>query len=103
MISRRRITTSAIALLLLFEAGSAFAHAVAVWAEITGAKVEVESYFSNGKPVRRAEVEVRSSAGEVVAKGAMSAKGRWQFDVPRRQAYIRLWCAQEKRTAEALN
>ncbi len=71
-----------LAALLLVFAGTAFAHDVAVWAEVVKGKVHVEVYFSDGTPVGDVPVTVSSSAGKVLLTGRTSAKGVFDFPPP---------------------
>jgi len=71
----------ALVLLLAFS-GTAFAHDVAVWAEVVKGKVHVEAYFSDGSPVGDSPVEVTNAGGKVLLTGRTNAKGAFDFAPP---------------------
>ena len=71
---------------LLALPGTAFAHDVAVWAEVVKGKVHVEAYFSDGSPVGDAPVEVTNAAGKVLLTGHTNAKGLFDFAPPAKTA-----------------
>ena len=71
----------AVALLLAFS-GTAFAHDVAVWAEVVKGRVHVEVYFSDGSPVGDVPVEVTNAAGKVLLTGRTNTKGVFDFAPP---------------------
>jgi nickel transport protein len=75
----------ALVLLLAFS-GIAFAHDVAVWAEVVKGKVHVEAYFSDGAPVGDAPVEVTNTGGKVLLSGRTNAKGLFYFAPPAKTA-----------------
>ena len=68
--------------LLLALSGTAFAHDVAVWAEVVKGKVHVEAYFSDGTPVGDAPVKVTDAAGKLLLTGQTNAKGVFDFSPP---------------------
>lgn len=68
--------------LLLASSWAAFAHDVAVWAEVVKGKVHVEAYFSDGSPVGDAPVEVTNAGGKVLLSGRTNAKGAFDFAPP---------------------
>lgn len=72
--------------LLLAAAGTAFAHDVAVWAEVVKGKVHVEAYFSDGAPVGDTPVEVTDAGGKVLLSGRTNAKGVFDFAPPAKTA-----------------
>ena len=71
----------ALAFLLAFS-GTAFAHDVAVWAEVVKGKVHVEAYFSDGSPVGETPVTVTNAGGKVLLTGHTNAKGVFDFAPP---------------------
>lgn len=75
----------AFALLFAFS-GTAFAHDVAVWAEVVKGKVHVEAYFSDGSPVGDSPVKVTNAKGKVLLTGKTSAKGVFDFAPPAKTA-----------------
>lgn len=80
---RRRI---ALALFLLVLPGIAFAHDVAVWAEVVKGRVRVEAYFSDGSPVGESPVKVTNAEGKLLLTGQTSAKGVFEFAPPAKAA-----------------
>jgi nickel transport protein len=72
--------------LLLALSGTAFAHDIAVWAEVVKGKVHVEAYFSDGSPVGDAPVEVTNAGGNVLLSGRTNAKGVFDFAPPVKSA-----------------
>lgn len=75
----------ALVLFLAFS-GTAFAHDVAVWAEVVKGKVHVEAYFSDGSPVGDSPVEVANADGKVLLSGRTNAKGVFDFAPPAKTA-----------------
>ncbi len=67
---------------LLALSGTAFAHDVAVWAEVVKGKVHVEAYFSDGAPVGDSPVQVTNAEGKVLLTGHTNAKGVFDFAPP---------------------
>ena len=76
----------ALVLLLLLLPGVAFAHDVAVWAEVVKGRVRVEAYFSDGSPVGDSPVKVTNDDGKVLVTGQTNAKGVFEFAPPAKTA-----------------
>ena len=68
--------------LLLACSGTAFAHDVAVWAEVVKGKIHVEAYFSDGSPVGDSPVRVTNAEGKILLTGRTNAKGVFDFVPP---------------------
>ncbi len=68
--------------LLLACSRNAFAHDVAVWAEVVKGKVHVEAYFSDGSPVGDSPVRVTNAEGKILLTGRTNAKGVFDFVPP---------------------
>jgi hypothetical protein len=67
---------------LLVPARLAFAHSIAVWAEVAGNKVKVEATWSDGKPAKNSRVEVKGADGKLLLAGRTNDKGRFEFAPP---------------------
>ena len=87
--------------LLLAVSGPAFAHDVAVWAEVVKGRVHVEAYFSDGSPVGDVPVEVSNATGKVLLSGHTNAKGIFDFTPPAKTALTISVSAGDGHTATA--
>ena len=75
--------------LLLSGADRAQAHGLAVWAEVLedGRTVRIEAFYSNGRAVPGARVEVdragdgKEEAAERLAEGETDAEGRFELEI----------------------
>ena len=94
------VLCAAVALLGGLAAQVALAHGLGVWAEVDGAQVLVEAYFTDGKAVRAGKVKVTDASGVLVAEGALSSDGKWSFPVPNRPKVLIHVEAGEAHTAD---
>ena len=74
--------------LLCAAAGPVHAHGVVVWAEVDGAEVLVEAYYTGGTRLGDAKVEVLDGRGRVLLRGQTDAEGRFTFRPPRAEDLV---------------
>ena len=66
----------------LFQATTAFAHKVNVFAYVEDGKVFCESYFPDGRPVEGGTIEVKDASGKVLVTGKTDKQGLFEFKQP---------------------
>lgn len=69
-------------------AGSVLAHGVVVWAEVSGAEVLVEAYYTGGTKLGDARVEVLDARSRVLLRGYTDPQGRFAFRPPRAEDLV---------------
>ena len=67
---------------LLLGSACADAHAVGVDCFLRGDKVEVEAYYDDDTPARKARVEIVSARADVLVAGMTDDNGRWSCAAP---------------------
>ncbi|SMO66647.1 nickel transport protein [Balnearium lithotrophicum] len=72
--------------LVLFPSLS-FAHKISAFVDVEGNTVSIESYFSDGTPVKHAEVIVYDSKGNVVLRGKTDKEGEFSFKISKPGTY----------------
>jgi len=60
-----------------------WAHKVHIFSYVEGEEVYTESYFPDGSAVKRGEIQVLDSAGNVIHSGVTDDKGMYQFTIPK--------------------
>ncbi|MCM8806602.1 MAG: hypothetical protein NC926_01395 [Candidatus Omnitrophica bacterium] len=68
-------------LFLLFSLIS-FAHKINIFTYKEGEKIYVESYFPDGKPVKKGKIEVYNENGEKIIEGQTDENGVFSFNIP---------------------
>ncbi len=71
----------------VFLSSLAFAHKISAFLDVEGNKVTVYSYFSDGTPVKKGQVEVYDSTGKLILKGQTDLNGKFVFTVPKPDNY----------------
>jgi hypothetical protein len=85
---RAGCATAALAVLAsLTAACPAGAHALGADCTLVGQKVQVEAFYEDNTPARKARVTVLDEGKAVVAEGRTDAKGCWTFPTPRPGRY----------------
>jgi hypothetical protein len=85
---RQTISPILACLVITLAALRADAHALGAECKINGARVDLESYFEDDSPARRARVRVEDEDNELVAEGNTDDQGRWSFDRPAPGNYL---------------
>jgi len=69
--------------ILLLSSGTALAHKVNLFAYVDGGKIYTESYFADGKPVKKGKVLVYDSRKKLLLQGVTDQEGLFSFDIPK--------------------
>lgn len=65
-------------------AGPALAHKVNIFAYVENGKIQIESYFPDGKAVEQGGIEVLDSQGQKVAEGVTDKEGKCVLPIPKK-------------------
>jgi hypothetical protein len=71
-----------IILLALAAVSSASAHSLGFECKLRDDRLELEAYFSDDTPARRAAVTVRDSSDQIVCEGQTDREGKWSCPLP---------------------
>ncbi len=77
----------AIILLALVVVSPACAHNLGFECKLRADRLELEAYYSDDTPARRAMVTVEDSSGQLVDKGQTDHEGKWSCPLPRPGRY----------------
>ncbi|HEV3144067.1 MAG TPA: carboxypeptidase-like regulatory domain-containing protein [Gemmataceae bacterium] len=58
------------------------AHSLGAECRLRNNQVELEAFYGDDTPARHANVEVRNTAGDMIAEGKTDNDGRWSFPLP---------------------
>lgn len=70
-------------LLLLLSAWPALAHKINLFASAESGRVDTESYFVDGRPVKQSRVLVYDSSGALLLEGRTDDAGLFSFAIPK--------------------